>query len=202
AIAFTGTGNASNNVITGGGGDDTLSGLGGNDTLNGGDNNDTLNGGAGDDTLSIAPAAAASTDELDVVFNGTSITSVEGGSVTGVEFVNANLNGGNDTLLYTGSTAAVSVNLATGSASGFASIANIENVTGGSGNDTVIGSDLVSNNLSGGDGEDTLNGGTDNDTLAGGNGNDTYIANNGDTLQEAAAGGTADQVFTSSATFT
>ena len=48
--------------------------------------------------------------------------------------------GGTDTLTYAGTTADVTVNLATGTASGFASIAGIENVTGGSGNDTLTGS--------------------------------------------------------------
>ena len=43
--AFTGTGNAANNVITGGAS---------NDTLDGGAGNDTLNGGGGDDTSSAA----------------------------------------------------------------------------------------------------------------------------------------------------
>ncbi|CEJ13853.1 Bifunctional hemolysin/adenylate cyclase precursor [bacterium YEK0313] len=49
--SFTGTGNASNNVITGGAGNDTLSGLAGNDTLIGGDGSDSLIGGAGADSL-------------------------------------------------------------------------------------------------------------------------------------------------------
>lgn len=39
--AFTGTGNASANIITGGSGDDVLAGLGGNDTLVGGAGSDT-----------------------------------------------------------------------------------------------------------------------------------------------------------------
>ena len=52
--------------------------------------------------------------------------------MTGVEAINADLLGGTDTLTYAGSTAGVTVNLATGTASGFASITGIENVTGGS----------------------------------------------------------------------
>jgi Ca2+-binding RTX toxin-like protein len=196
-------GGAGGDTLNGGAGDDTLNGNGGADVFSYvmGDGADTVNGGNGTDTLNITPAAPNANDTLDVIFNGTAITSVEGGSVSNVELVNASLNGGNDTLSYTGTTVAVSVNLSTGSATGFASISGIENATGGSGNDTLIGS-AVSNDLSGGDGEDTLDGGTDNDTLTGGNGNDTYIANNGDTLIEAAAGGAADRVFTASGTFT
>jgi Ca2+-binding RTX toxin-like protein len=226
---FSGTGNALNNVITGNGGSDTLLGLAGADTLNGegsddslngGAGNDTLNGGAGNDTFAYVmgdgadavdggadsdtlniTAAGAANDALDVVLVGGALTSVEGGLVSGVEFVTANLNGGTDTLSYVGTTEAVSVDLSAGSASGFASIVNIENATGGSGNDTLIGSSLVSNNLNGGDGADTLDGGTDNDTLVGGAGDDTYVANNGDTLTEAAGGGT-DLVLATSNLFT
>ena len=56
-----------------------------------------------------------------------------------------------------------------GTASGFTSIAGIENVTGGSGNDTLTGAGnaLVNN-------------------LTGGAGNDTYFADLGDTITEAA----------------
>ena len=94
------------------------------------------------------------------------------------------------------------VNLAAGSASGFTSIAGIENVTGGSGNDTLTGDGLV-NNLNGGAGNDTLDGGLGNDTLVGGQGDDTYFANNGDILNEGAgAGSGVDSVFTASNTFT
>jgi len=48
---FAGTGNASDNVLTGGTGTDALDGAGGNDTLIGGAGRDTLVGGTGDDLL-------------------------------------------------------------------------------------------------------------------------------------------------------
>src|SRR5262249_62389832 len=51
-VAFTGNGNALDNVIIGGVGNDTLSGNAGNDTLDGGAGNDTLSGGDGNDTRS------------------------------------------------------------------------------------------------------------------------------------------------------
>ena len=147
-----------------------------------GDGADAVDGGADGDTLNIFGTAAGST--LDVIFDGTLITNFEGGTVTGVETINADTLGGTDRLSYAGTTADVTVNLSTGSASGFASIANIENVTGGSGNDTLTGAGnaLVNN-------------------LTGGAGNDTYFADLGDTITEAAGGGT-DSVFTSSTTFT
>jgi Ca2+-binding RTX toxin-like protein len=49
--AFTGTGNALANLITGAGGADRLTGNDGNDTLSGAAGNDTLTGGAGDDSM-------------------------------------------------------------------------------------------------------------------------------------------------------
>ena len=59
ANAFTGTGNAQDNVITGGGGNDVLNGGGGNDTLIGGAGQDNLTGGAGLDTFVFRSAAEA-----------------------------------------------------------------------------------------------------------------------------------------------
>jgi Ca2+-binding RTX toxin-like protein len=82
--------------------------------------------------------------------------------------------GTGNTLSYAdaNSTAAVSVDLQTGTASGFASIANIANVTGGNGADTLRG-DAGANILSGGNGNDLLFGGAGADTLDGGAGIDT-----------------------------
>ena len=119
-----------------------------------------------------------------MIFDGTSIVTFEGGSVIGVELLTADLLGGADRLNYAGTTAAVAVNLTTGTADGFTSIAGIENVTGGSGNDTLIGAGNAAVN-----------------NLAGGAGDDTYFVDQGDTITEAAGGG-IDSVFTSSANFT
>ena len=200
-----------NDTVNGGTGNDTLIGGAGNDILNGGDGSDiftfnfgggadTVDGETGSDTLNIVGTGGGNT--LDVIFNGAAITQFESGSVTNVEAITADLLGGTDTLTYAGTTADVIVDLAAGSASGFASIAGIENVTGGSGNDTLTGGNGV-NVLNGGAGGDTLNGGLGNDTLIGGAGNDTYFANQGDNITEAANGaGGVDFVFTASNTFT
>ncbi|MEZ0272234.1 MAG: matrixin family metalloprotease [Methylophilaceae bacterium] len=56
----------------------------------------------------------------------------------------------------------------------------IENATGGSGNDTIIGN-AANNALTGGQGNDSLDGVAGNDTLIGGLGNDTYVI---DTLSD------------------
>jgi len=99
-----------------------------------------------------------------VVHDGTTLTSVDGGSVTQVEAGTANLLGGTDTLSYIGTSAAVTVDLTAGTASGFTTIANIENVTGGTGADTLTGN-AEANVLRGGAGNDTLNGGAGNDVF-------------------------------------
>jgi Ca2+-binding RTX toxin-like protein len=192
------SGGAEDDIITGGVDRDTLNGDGGADTLTGGlgrdiinggagddvinytigDGADTVNGGADNDTLNITGTAGANT--LDVAFNGALITLFDGSSVTNVENFTANLLGGIDTLSYAPAggvvtTANLNVNLAAETASGFASIFGIENVVGGSGNDTIGGSV----------GANTLNGGAGNDTFLAfiGDGNDTYIGGIGtDTL--------------------
>jgi Ca2+-binding RTX toxin-like protein len=190
-----------NDQLTGGAGTDALFGGAGNDTFNYiiGDGVDTVDGGTGADTLKIAGTAANNT--LNVVFDGTSITGFEGGTVTGVEAVTADLGLGTDTLNYAASTANVTVNLATLTASGFASIAGIENVTGGSGNDTLTG-DANANTLTGGAGNDVLDGGIGADTLVGGAGDDRYIVDNAADVVTEAAGAGIDTVQTSLALYT
>src|SRR5450830_1658113 len=60
--AFTGTGNAQDNLITGGIGNDILSGLTGDDVLQGGLGNDKLTGGAGNDRFVIGAGNDTITD--------------------------------------------------------------------------------------------------------------------------------------------
>ncbi|MDM0115696.1 peroxidase family protein [Variovorax sp. J22R133] len=159
------TGSTANNVLIGGGGNDTI-----NYAIGGGA--DTIDGGAGTDTLNIT--GVANNDVLDVVLTGTTITSMEGGTVTGIESVTANLGGAADTLSYGATTTAVTVNLsgAVDTATGFTSIASILNITGGAGNDNLTG-DAGANTLNGGAGNDTINGGAGGDILIGGIGADT-----------------------------
>ena len=174
-------GGAAADIIDGGEGNDTITGGLGNDTLLGGNGNDVFNytigdgadardGGAGTDTLRVVGTDAA--DTLNVVFNGTALATVAGGTITGIEAVTADLLGEADTLVYAAASAAVTVNLAANSASGFTSVRDIENVTGGNAADTLTGNG-VANVLNGAGGADTLDGGAGNDTLIGGNGNDT-----------------------------
>src|SRR5205085_1611576 len=88
-------------------------------------------------------------------------------------------NGGTDTLDFSATSAAVSMRLGVTTAqvvvSGKLTLtlgsSAIENVIGGSGNDTLIGNSL-NNVLSGGGGNDSLQGGTGRDILLGGDGAD------------------------------
>jgi Ca2+-binding RTX toxin-like protein len=156
------TGGASNDLLAGGLGDDTF-------TYVFGDGADVFDGGDGSDTLNIVGTTV--NNVLAVAWDGVSIVSFTGGTLTGVEHLKANLDAGADTLTYAGSTANASVDLLAGTASGFDSILGIENVTSGSGNDTLIG-----------------DGGAN--VLTGGAGDDTYVVGAGDTVTEALNAGT------------
>lgn len=105
--------------------------------------------------------------------------------------------GGTDTIVYDGSLAAtIDLRAATlvkqdggggyvsadATGHGGFTIANgvvVENATGGTGDDKLIGND-ADNILSGGDGSDKINGGKGNDTLVGGEGRDVIKGEDGD----------------------
>ena len=76
---------AGNDLIIGGTGNDSLDAGAGDDVIayTFGDGIDSLDGGAGFDTLNITGTAA--NNVLNVIFDGTSITAVEGGPVAGVD---------------------------------------------------------------------------------------------------------------------
>jgi len=189
-------GNFGANVLSGLGGVDTLSGMGGNDTLAGGADDDTISGGTGDDTIlytigdgtdtidggsdsdTLAITGTAGDDTLNVTVDGSGhITLVEGMSPTGIETYTADLLGeatAGDTIDYSATTASVAVDLGAGTATGFASVAGVENATGGSGGDTLAGG-TDANVLSGGDGDDSITGGGGDDTIDGATGTDTTV---------------------------
>jgi Ca2+-binding RTX toxin-like protein len=181
SAADTFNGTNGQDVITGLGGNDLLNGLGGNDLFNYtiGQGADQIDGGLGVDTLAIL--GTSSNESLTVTFNGTVLTAIAGGAVSNIEVITLDLLGSKDTLNYGTTVANVSVDLSLNTASGFASINNIANVTGGAGNDTLKGNSLA-NTLVGGDGLDILIGGL---------GNDIYQVNTTtDTIIELAAEGT------------
>ena len=147
---FTGT--SGNDTLAGGDGDDSIDGLAGDDSINGGDGGDTLIGGLGNDSLfggtgGDAFIADAGNDTLD------------GGAIL-VNFPRLESNKG----IYTNSPAAVTVNLATGSAQdgwgGTDTLRNINFVFGSNFADQLTGGTaMIGEIFSGGLGNDTIDGG-------------------------------------------
>jgi Ca2+-binding RTX toxin-like protein len=146
-VAATIIGGAGDDVLTGGSAIDTLNGGADADTLTGGALNDTLNGDTGDDVL----------------VGGTGADSFNGGT-------------GTDLADYSARTSGVTVSVETTANDGEPGEldnvkVDVENVTGGSGNDVLLGGTPI-NVLAGGDGDDSLDGEAANDVLDGGAGAD------------------------------
>ena len=144
---ITVAGDVTNETITGTTFADTIGGLGGNDVINGLAGNDYIDGGTGNDTLNGG-------DGEDTLIGGLGDDALNGGN-------------GWDIADYTGAGAAVTVSLASGTASGGAgsdSLSLIEEVRGSIYNDLLTG-DGNANTLRGGGGTDTLFGGAGDDSL-------------------------------------
>ncbi|MBK9445273.1 MAG: M10 family metallopeptidase C-terminal domain-containing protein [Betaproteobacteria bacterium] len=193
ASAFSGTGNALNNVLTGGAGSDTLSGLAGNDSLLGGTGNDDLDGGAGNDTLvgGLGNDSYTIDSPLDVITED----SVAG---SGTDQVNVLLTAAGTYMLVANLENAVIGNATAGvNLTGNA----LNNVLSGNALANVLAGDVGNDSLVGG-AQRHLNGGTGNDTLAGNAGDDVYIVDSlSDVVTEVAAEGT-DRVETTLVSYT
>jgi len=166
-------GGADNDFASGQAGDDELFGDAGDDRLDGGAGADELDGGAGDDRLDGG-------DGADTLKGGADDDSLNGGA--GEDSLDGGT--GDDWAVYSGSNAAVDVNLgdSNAEAGGHAQgdvLTGIDNLIGSALNDTLTG-DARANRLDGGVGEDQLTGGGGADSLDGGDGIDraTY-ANSG-----------------------
>lgn len=152
-------------------GNDTLDGVGGFDTFanfenfNGSNFNDTITGNTAANTLT-------GNDGDDTLNGGDSNDSLLG--LVGSDA----LNGGNgtDLAIYTYAGAAVTVNLAAGTAIGEGSdtLSGIENVNGSAFADSLTG-DTAANTLRGDGDNDTINGGGGLDTLYGEAGADIFL---------------------------
>ncbi len=163
-----GTGNAGNNTITGSEGDNVINGMAGNDKLNAGGGDDTLDGGLGMDTL-------IGGDGSDVyIMNNLQDVIIETAA-----------NGDEDQII-----SSVTFDLSQADNVEFLTLSGSKNIdgTGNELNNLIQerADGTTNNNLSGGDGEDTLlsaggddtlEGGAGNDELDGGDGNDTAIFN-------------------------
>jgi Ca2+-binding RTX toxin-like protein len=191
-------GNAVNNQITTSGGDDTVDGKAGNDTistsvgndkLTGGIGNDTLYGGANNDTYIIDADVDNGTDTIYEGI-GEGIDALDFGTTT-TKAININLG------VTITQSVATNVNLWIVPEIGIESNNNyIENVYGGSQNDTLTGNSLDNSlygaagndTLSGGEGNDTLYGIVGDDTLSGGAGNDYLFGGDGNDFLGGGAG--------------
>ncbi|HEV8516731.1 MAG TPA: calcium-binding protein, partial [Candidatus Limnocylindrales bacterium] len=194
-------------VLEGGPGIDVLSAGPGDDRLDGGLDADDLTGSSGVDTVDYGGRTANLTVDIDGVADDgaagetdnvrTTVENIVGGSgidtLTGSTVDNTLAGGagadvliglaGNDTADYRDHTAAVVVNLDGlvgdgASGEGDRVAADIENLVGGGGSDTLTGNSLP-NRLIGGADADTLNGGGGGDTLHGGLGADVFNGGSG-----------------------
>ena len=177
-------------VLGGNDGANRLSGGEGDDMLDGGVGADRLYGGVGVDTVSYSGSDEAVTVYLwkgggegghaegDVIVDVENVVGSDYGDVLGGDAGANRLDGGAgmDTVSYSGSDEAVTVDLEADTGEGGHAdgdvIVNIENVTG-SGYGDVLGGDSGANQLDGGDGDDMLDGGAGADRLLGGVGMDT-----------------------------
>ena len=149
--------------LTGDGGDNRLFGYDGADTLRGGAGNDIMLGGAGSDAID----GGSGDDEI--------------WGEAGADTLNGGL--GSDMVRYLNAAAAVTVDLAAGTATdgfGFTDrLISIEQAHGSQFDDVLRGS-AAANRIFGNDGNDVILGGGGADTLSGGNGADSYTFSGGD----------------------
>jgi trimeric autotransporter adhesin len=179
--ALNGTGNGAGNQIVGLGGANKLLGLGANDFLDGAGGNDTLDGGTGDDTMiggggndtyfvdsnsdQLFESIGGKAGGIDTVFSSAGVI-VLGANIENVTLVGANalqVDGNELNNLIISKSTSLAANL----------------LSGGAGNDTIIGADAG----------DTVTGGAGADVMSGGKGDDQYfVAEAGDKVIESIAG--------------
>ncbi|QGZ39840.1 serralysin [Pseudoduganella flava] len=179
--AFTGTGNALANAITGGTGADLLAGGAGDDTLTGGGGADTLDGGDGNDTAVLA-LDLASVTRTRVGMTELQLTNTS----TGVTIVLRNI----ETVVLNGvskSFAEATGSLGTAGADLLNGTDAADTLEGVGGNDTLVGA-AGDDRLDGGAGNDRVEGGAGNDTMLTASGTDTLIGGDGDDVYVITAG--------------
>lgn len=196
------TGSSTNNRLDGGMGTDTLDGGLGNDVLIGGLGVDSmtyasrtstvvvdLDGVADDGQTSLSETDNVGSD-IENLTTGSGNDTITGSSADnvfdaglGADVVNGG--SGSDTITYASRTSNLSVSIngtandgVTSPAEGDNVTTTMENVIGGSGNDTLSGS-TFDNKLVGGDGTDTLTGSSSNDVIVPGAGTDSFTGGSG-----------------------
>jgi Ca2+-binding RTX toxin-like protein len=177
-------GGTEDDIITGGDADDQLFGEAGNDRFiwNPGDDTDLIEGGAGTDTVEVN--GGNGDEQFTLTANGTRVRfdrlnpapfSLDIGTSERIE---VNMNGGNDTFSATGNLAA---------------LIGVR-VDGGSGNDTILGSNGA-DQLLGGIGDDFIDGQQGNDVALLGTGNDVFQWDPGDGSDTVEGGAGVDRML-------
>ena len=198
-------GGLGNDILHGGPGHDDIDGGGDDDTLIGGQGNDIINGGDGSDTAIYSGSYSQytitdSSGVLTIIDNLGTDGSDTVDNVERIEFSDGYLEGGvftvvatddvfigtpiaqafdgglgTDTVDYSGSSARIMLDLATGGTNGDAAndtYVSIENVIGTNYSSDYIYGDAGDNYIQGLAGKDSLEGGGGADTIDGGSGND------------------------------
>lgn len=153
--------------LIGGDGNDVITGNALNNVLTGGDGNDTLTGGLGNDTFMEGSASNGN----DTFHGGAGIDTVDYSGRSNDLTVTMDGVAANDG--ESGETDDVK--------------ADVENLVGGDGNDTITGNAL-DNFLRGGAGTDEIRGGAGNDVIFGGADNDDLYGDDGDDTLDGGAG--------------
>ncbi|SOB97771.1 Ca2+-binding RTX toxin-like protein [Rhodobacter sp. JA431] len=169
-------GEAGNDTLRGGVGDDTLEGGLGDDSLIGGVGDDSLLGGDGNDTISGVGGD-------DIVYGGAGNDSITTGA--GSDAVDGG--DGDDYINTRNSVASPDIGYPGLYPSDTDPTDDMDTVSGGAGNDTILTGDDADYIL-GGDGDDVIDAGVDRDTILGGDGNDLITAGEGDDWVEGGAG--------------
>lgn len=199
-------GGAGDDQIFGGSGDDTLIGGNGLNHMYGGDGNDFIVAGKdadvidGDERYESLPSGSLNVTgwaEFNALASDAfgSDTVSYAGSETGVTVIfseyftdfNINVDLGGGLMAYTWLATIRTTATGVGGNAAGDTLFSIENVIGGGGNDTIVGTANVANRFEGGSGNDLLDGGGGGrdtliggggyDTMSGGTGVDTYIYN-------------------------
>ena len=184
------SGGDGNDYINGDDGNDTLSGGNGNDTVAGEDGDDVLTGGAGNDIFVADGDGAKAITDFTV---GQDRIDLSDSTIDSLATLQPYMSeSGGNTIIAGGDTSFTlqGVSLANLDANSFI-FATPKNLTGTEGNDTIEGSGL-NDSLSGLGGNDNIFGEEGNDTINGGNGDDFIGAGIGNDLIDGGAGN--DQV--------
>jgi Ca2+-binding RTX toxin-like protein len=179
-----------NDTITGSGGNDTIDGGVGNDVLSGGEGNDAIDGGTGNDTIN-------GQNGNDVLTGDTGNDSLNGGSgndsLQGETGADVFIGGaGTDTAKYSEKAKNLTLDIDNRADDGIAGEkdnikTDVENITGGSGNDKITGNSEP-NSLIGGSGNDVISGGSGDDNVNSGVGNDNIQVGDGNDYVDAGDG--------------